>query len=61
MTDKEKVKRVKKLLETFDLSSFTEDECKQEMEDFSIKELKDEWWEIYCILSDIKAVIENDS
>ena len=58
MTDKEKLDRIEELIDEVDLADMTRTEIERKIEGLSIEEIKDEVWQLYCLISDISLTLE---
>lgn len=58
MTDKEKLDKIAEYIEEMDLADMTRAEIEREIEGSSIEEIKDNVWELYCLISDISFTLE---
>lgn len=58
MTDKEKLGKIAEYIEEMDLADMTRTEIEREIEGSSIEEIKDNVWQLYCLISDISLTLE---
>ena len=57
MTDKDKIKKISKLLNDLGLADISKEEFDKGILDASINEIKEELWRAYCFVEDICDVI----
>ena len=58
MTDKEKLDMIAEYIEEVDLADMTRTELEREIEGSSIEEIKDNMWQLYCLISDISLTLK---
>lgn len=58
MTDKEKLDKIAELIDEMDLADMTRAEIEREIDGCSLEEIKDNMWQLYCLISDISFTLE---
>lgn len=57
-TKREKLDKIAEYIDEMDLADMTRAEIEREIEGSSIEEIKDNMWQLYCLISDISFTLE---